>query len=87
MLFAGKGMELENFMLCKITKLRKTNMACSHSYAKSRFKMIKITIIMGLECKTDTVGGIQGERQVKWRGDGGRIGSKYITRMCGDCTK
>jgi hypothetical protein len=55
MSFAGKWMEVE-IILNEISQVQKGNITYFHSNAESRSEMIK-TMIMGLECKSDTVGG------------------------------
>jgi hypothetical protein len=65
MLIAGEWMELEVIILSEISQcqkavFKKSIFTCFHSYIESRFKMIKITIIMRFEGKSDIMWGLSG---------------------------
>jgi hypothetical protein len=51
MTIAEKCVKLENNTLSEISQAKKSALACFGSYAESRSKVKKITIIMGLECE------------------------------------
>jgi hypothetical protein len=59
MSLAGEWMELKTVIISQINKLKKANIACSHSFMEHRFKMVVVmtmTTMMEQECEGDVRG-------------------------------